>query len=60
MIQFLKKMNSIGLEIYKTPDCNQYVAPSGYAFYYKGEYQGKIIWRNNIEGYYLDKDEKDR
>lgn len=51
-------MNSIGMEIYKTPDCNQYVAPSGYAFYYNGEYQGRIIWRNNIEGYYLDKDEE--
>lgn len=51
-------MNSIGMNIYKNPYNNQYVAPYGYAFYYKGEYQGRIIWRrpNELDGYYIDKD----
>ena len=48
--------NSIGL--YKNPWCNQYVAPQGYAFYYNGICQGRIIWTASPEGYYIDKDEE--
>lgn len=50
-------MNSIGM--YKNPWCNQYVAPFGYAFYYQGVNQGRIIWTSSPEGYYIDKDEVD-
>lgn len=51
-------MDSIGIEIYKNPERNQYIAPQGYGFYYNGEYQGRIIWRKptEIDGYYIDKD----
>lgn len=49
-----KKMNSIGM--YKNPYNNQYVAPFGYAFYYQGVNQGRIIWTSNPENYYIDKD----
>lgn len=41
---------------YKNPWCNQYVAPEGYAFYYQGINQGRIIWTSSPEGYYVDKD----
>ena len=51
---------AIGIKIYKNPYCNQYVAPYGYAFFYNGECQGRIIWRNNVEGYYIDKEEDGR
>ena len=47
--------NSIGM--YKNPTSNQYVAPEGYAFYYNGICQGRIIWTASPEGYYVDKDE---
>lgn len=49
--------NAIGL--YKNPLNNQYVAPCGYAFYYQGINQGRIIWTASPEGYYIDKDETD-
>ena len=49
--------NAIGL--YKNPLNNQYVAPYGYAFYYQGINQGRIIWTASPEGYYIDKDEID-
>ena len=42
---------------YKNPYNNQYVAPEGYAFYYNGINQGRIIWTASPEGYYVDKDE---
>lgn len=42
---------------YKNPWNNQYVAPYGYAFYYTGINQGRIIWTSSPEGYYIDKDE---
>ena len=51
------KMNSIGM--FKNPWCNQYVAPYGYAFYYQGVNQGRIIWTSSPEGYYIAKDEVD-
>lgn len=53
-------MNGESIGMYKNPCTNQYVAPYGYAFYYNGEYQGRIIWRkpNEIDGYYIDKDYK--
>lgn len=58
MLKIKNNMNSIGIEIYKNPERNQYIAPQGYAFYYNGEYQGRIIWRrpSEIDGYYIDKD----
>lgn len=40
---------------YKNPYNNQYVAPYGYGFYYNGEFQGTIIWRDNVKGYILKK-----
>ena len=46
--------NSIGM--YKNPYNNQYVAPEGYAFYYNGINQGRIIWTSSPEGYYIDVD----
>jgi len=42
---------------YKNPYCNQYCSPYGYAFYYNGINQGRIIWTASPEGYYIDKDE---
>lgn len=47
--------NSIGM--YKNPYNNQYVAPEGYAFYYNGINQGRIIWTSSPEGYYIDVDD---
>lgn len=47
-----------GIGIYKNPWCNQYVCPEGYAFFYNGINQGRIIWTASPEGYYVDKDEK--
>lgn len=41
---------------YKNPYNNQYVAPYGYAFYYQGVNQGRIIWTSSPEGYFIDKD----
>lgn len=46
-----------GIGIYKNPWCNQYVCPEGYAFFYNGINQGRIIWTASPEGYYVDKDE---
>lgn len=46
-----------GIGIYKNPLSNQYVCPEGYAFYYNGINQGRIIWTVSPEGYYVDKDE---
>lgn len=43
---------------YKNPLDNQYVAPYGYHFKYKGEYQGRIMWRKNVDGYTIEKDEE--
>jgi hypothetical protein len=42
---------------YRNPYYNQYVAPEGYAFFYNGINQGRIIWTSSPEGYYIDKDE---
>ena len=50
-------MNSI--RMYKNPYDNQYVAPFGYAFYYQGVNQGRIIWTSSPENYYIKKDEED-
>ena len=50
---------SIGLEVYKNPYCNQYVAPYGHHFIHNGQNLGRIIWTNNVEGIYIDKDETD-
>lgn len=52
----LTKMNSIGM---KNAYHNQYVAPYGYHFVYNGVNLGRIIWTNNVEGYWIDKDEED-
>lgn len=42
---------------YKNPYDNQYVAPDYYCFYNSdGERLGKIIWVNNTDGIYIDKD----
>lgn len=51
----MKMKNSINK--YKNPWCNQYVAPQGYAFYYNGINQGRIIWTSSPEGYYIDNDD---
>lgn len=40
---------------YKNPYDNQYVAPDGYGFYFDNQFQGTIIWRSNVKGYYLQK-----
>ena len=50
-------MNGTSIGLYKNPWCNQYVAPEGYAFYYNGINQGRIIWTASPEGYYMDKDD---
>lgn len=47
----------MGIGIYKNPLDNQYVCPEGYHFVYEGENLGRIIWVNNPEGYYTEKDE---
>ena len=47
--------DSIGM--YRNPYNHQYVAPQGYAFYYNGINQGRIIWTASPEGYYIDKDD---
>ena len=41
----------------KNPYWNQYVAPWGWHFVYDGQNQGRIIWRNNVDGYTIEKDE---
>jgi len=41
--------------ICKNPYDNQYKAPYGYGFFYNGQFQGTIIWRDNVEGYELKK-----
>lgn len=46
----------MGIGIYKNPLNNQYVCEEGYAFYYNGINQGRIIWTANPDGYYVDKD----
>lgn len=53
-------MNSIGIKIFKNPYINQYVAPYRYAFFDSdGNCLGRIIWRNNIEGIYLDNNDEE-
>jgi len=47
----------MGIGIYKCPWSNQYVAPEGYAFYYQGVNQGRIIYTASPEGYYVAKDD---
>lgn len=36
----------------------QYVAPYGHHFMYNGVSQGRIIWTNNPDGYYIEKDDE--
>lgn len=52
----VKKMS---IKQYKNPMCNQYVAPWGYHFVYDGQNQGRIIWRSNVDGVTIEKDETD-
>lgn len=58
-MKYQKKMtkNEMSIGMMKNPWCNQYVAPQGYHFVYNGENQGRIIWTNNPDGYWIDKDE---
>ena len=44
---------------YKNPYVNQYVAPYGYHFEFGGQNQGRIMWRKNVDGYTIVKDEED-
>lgn len=53
------KVKKMSIGMYKNPWNHQYVAPEGYAFYYNGVNQGRIIWTSSPEGYYIDKDEID-
>lgn len=52
-------MNSIGMyrTFNKMLNQWQYVAPYGYAFYYNGINQGRIIWTSSPEGYFIAKDD---
>ena len=54
----MKMSNAIGLQVFKNPYVNQYVCVPGYHFVYNGENIGRILWTNNVEGYYIDKDEE--
>jgi hypothetical protein len=53
----MRKNEEMSIGMMKNPWCNQYVAPQGYHFVYNGQNQGRIIWTNNPDGYYIDKDE---
>lgn len=43
---------------YKNPLSQQYVAPWGWHFVYNGQNQGRIMWRSNVDGYTIEKDEE--
>lgn len=45
------------LKEYKSPYCNQYVAPYGHHFVYNGKNFGRILWINNTDGITIEKDE---
>lgn len=62
MIYQIRRMamsNSIGM--YRTWNQMlsqwQYVAPYGHHFMHNGVSQGRIIWTNNPDGYYIEKDD---
>lgn len=54
----MKMSNAIGLQVFKNPYMNQYICQQGYHFVYNGENIGRILWTNNVDGYYIDKDEE--
>lgn len=51
--------NAIGLQVNKNPYTNQYVCQAGYHFVRNGVNLGRVIWTNNVDGIYIDKDEAD-
>lgn len=54
LLLIYKKMEK-NLEQFKNPYDSQYVAPYGYSFFNEeGKNIGRIIWRNNVKGVYLD------
>lgn len=49
--------NAIGLQVFKNPYQNQYICQQGYHFVRDGKNIGRVLWTNNVDGYYIEKDE---
>lgn len=51
----------IDIKQFKCPydGCNQYVAPYRYSFFRGEKNLGRIIWENNVNGVYLDRNDEE-